>query len=108
MPKTVVFRLPSIYAQANNYSRKPAAFLPTIRVEGINNPVVQIVNNSSEEIVYTLRIQGNTFRPPVFREGRYTVHIGDPDLDVMKSFPDVQASSMEVNGEIYASFNITE
>jgi hypothetical protein len=63
----------------DNYARKPAAYLPTLRVSGVNKPVVQIVDEADGEIVYTLRIQGRTWRPHVFAPGRYTVRVSEPD-----------------------------
>jgi alkaline phosphatase D len=95
---------PVTFHQLDNYGRKPTAFLPTIHVKGMDDPVVQIVDDSREEIVYTLRIQGNTFRPPVFTEGRYTIRIGDPDRSIMKTFPDIQAYSIEVDGALHVDF----
>ena len=62
----------------DNDGRRPAGYLPVLRFKGIDNPVVQVVEETSREIVYTLRIRGNEFRPPVFRAGNYTVRCGQP------------------------------
>lgn len=63
---------------ASNYGRKPAGYLATLAVEGLVDPVVQVRNQSTDEIVYTRRIRGNWFRPPVFDESAvYSVSIGD-------------------------------
>jgi phosphodiesterase/alkaline phosphatase D-like protein len=62
-----------------NYARKPAAYLPTLQVSGVKNPVVQIVDEATGEIVYTLRIAGQRWRPHVFAPGRYTVRISEPE-----------------------------
>jgi hypothetical protein len=35
-----------------------------------------VVDESNNEIVYTLRISGNFFQPKVFREGLYTIKVG--------------------------------
>ena len=43
----------------------------------MENPVVQVVNESSGEVVYTLRIQGTSYRPKVFQKGTYTIHVGE-------------------------------
>lgn len=51
------------------------AYLPTIKVTGAKNPVVQVVHESNGEVVYTLRIKGDSFRPKVFSDGNYTVHV---------------------------------
>ena len=63
--------------QLDNYARKAAAYLPTIKIRGMMNPIVQIIDEKSGEIVYTLRIRGNEFTPKVFREGTYTIKVGD-------------------------------
>ena len=61
------------------HARNAAAHLPTLRVSGITNPVVQIVDEESGEIVYTLRIAGPSWRPHVFAPGTYTIRVTDPD-----------------------------
>jgi hypothetical protein len=62
----------------DNDGRRPAGYLPVLRFKGIDNPVVQVVEEASREIIYTLRIRGNEFRPPVFQAGNYTVRCGQP------------------------------
>jgi hypothetical protein len=66
---------PKTVAQEDNYGRKPVAYLPTLKIAGDANPVVQIIDESDERIVYTLRINGNSFRPKVFKEGKYTIKV---------------------------------
>ena len=63
----------------DNYARTPAAYLPTLQVSGVKNPVVQIVDEANGEIVYTLRIAGQRWRPHVFAPGKYTVRISEPE-----------------------------
>ena len=71
---------PRTIAQTENYGRKAAGYLPEIRVRGLLNPVVQVIDESNGEIVYTLRIAGDRFRPKIFRRwGTYTVRVGDPE-----------------------------
>ncbi len=50
---------------------------PLININGQTNPVVQIIDESGNEIVYTLRIRGNRFRPKVFKKGSYTIKVGE-------------------------------
>lgn len=69
---------PVVCSLLDNDGRRPAGYLPVLRFKGIDNPVVQVVEEASGEIVYTLRIRGNEFRPPVFRAGNYTVRCGQP------------------------------
>jgi len=63
---------PVTISQEDNYSRAALAYLPTLEFEN-EDPVVQIVDEYLGEIVYTLRINGSTWRPKVFREGVYTI-----------------------------------
>ncbi len=64
--------------QDQNYSPHPVGWLPRIEVEGLSNPVFQVINDRGE-IVYTLRIAGSDYHPAVFEEGVYSLRIGDPD-----------------------------
>ncbi len=70
---------PKTIHQLDNYGRKAAAYLPTLKIDGMDNAVVQVIDEAQGEIVYTLRIQGREFRPKVFRDGTYTVRVGDQD-----------------------------
>jgi len=65
--------------QEDNYGRAPMAWLPTLEIVGAEDPVVQVVDEASGEIVYTLRIKGRSWRPKVFREGLYTIRVGEGD-----------------------------
>ena len=76
--------------QTDNYGREAAGYLPSVRVEGLDNPVVQVIDEASGETVYTLRISGNEFRPKVFRRwGTYTVRVGEPDTGVFRELKGV-------------------
>lgn len=68
---------PITITQEDNYGRDAVAHLPTLKVDGMENPVVQVINDSTGETVYTLRINGDTFTPKVFSKGSHTVVIGD-------------------------------
>ena len=68
--------------QEDNYNRTALAFLPTLTISGPPDPVVQIVDEYLNEIVYTIRIKGNTWRPKVFREATYTIRIGEGQVKV--------------------------
>ena len=66
---------PKTVTQESNYGRKAATYLPTLKIAGPANPVVQIIDKADGAIVYTLRINGNSFRPKVFKEGKYTIKV---------------------------------
>lgn len=65
--------------------------LERVETPGLEDPVVQVVDQVSGEIVYTLRIRGSSFTPTVFKEGLYTVRITDPDKGFLKELKDQRA-----------------
>ena len=68
---------PKTIKQSDNYGRKPMAWLPRLQIEGQANPVIQVINEANQEIVYTLRVNRTTFRPKVFQKGIYTIKVGE-------------------------------
>lgn len=92
---------PKTIRYTDNYARKPAAHLSEIAVEGLENPVIQVVEEASGEIVYTLRIRGDSFRPPVFdRTAKYTVRVGEPERGLWQELQDQTAG----DGKLVVSF----
>jgi phosphodiesterase/alkaline phosphatase D-like protein len=67
---------PLTFAMEENDGRKVYGYLPELHFDGIEDPVVQVVHEESNEILYTMRIKGNTFSPRVFAKGTYTVKAG--------------------------------
>ena len=61
--------------QEDNYGRQPIAYLPKLNIVGSGDAVVTVIDETSQEIVYSLRIPGKTWRPKVFREATYTLKI---------------------------------
>jgi len=86
---------PIRFAQQDNYAKPAWGWLPEIRVEGLEDPVVQVIRRGTEEVVYTLRIKGTSFRPKVFAAGGYTVRIGEPDSGMWKEVSDLRPSRGE-------------
>ena len=48
-------------------------------------------DESNDEIIYTVRIKGTVFRPKVFAQGIYTMKIGEPGTEQMKTVRGVNA-----------------
>ena len=69
---------PRTIDQRDNYARPPVAWLPTLQIKGQRDPVVRVYDEANGELVYALRIRGNTFQPPVFSESPHTVEVGEP------------------------------
>ena len=91
---------PVTIRQEDNYGRMPIAYLPALDLSGREDAVVQVVDEATGEVVYTLRVNGATFRPKVFRAGTYTVHIGEGDgrrtLKGVQSVPEKDSSVLQV------------
>jgi hypothetical protein len=94
---------PVTITQLANYEREPLAYLPSLSVRGMREPVVQVVDESNGEFVYTLRIQrpdeNMPFRPRVFALGRYTVNVGEPGTARWRTIPHLEAR-IEDPGEL--------
>jgi hypothetical protein len=67
---------PITIASEDNDGRKIAGYLPELMIRGAKNAVVQVVDEATDEILYTVRTPGDRFRPRVYREGSYTVKVG--------------------------------
>jgi hypothetical protein len=82
---------PVTVQQRDNYGRQPVGYLPEVRVRGLTNPVLQVFDEASGDLVYALRLNGSTFRPPVFAPGTYRISVGDQDADRMQRIDHVAA-----------------
>ncbi len=87
---------PKTIQMEDNYGREATAFLPELQITGMDNPVVQVIEERTGEIVYTLRIKGDRFRPKVFAPGTYTVRVGDQDAGTMRSIEGITAGDEAV------------
>ncbi len=76
--------------QLENFDKSPFGYLAELVVEGITDPVIQVVNQNNNDVLYTLRIKGQQFKPKVFEAGNYTVHISDPDADLHHTIRDLE------------------
>jgi len=94
---------PKTIRQLDNYGRKATAYLPTLKIGGMKDAVVQVIDESGGEIVYTLRIKGNEFRPKVFSSGTYSVRVGDQP-NTMKELTGIKALPPEEHGELEVRF----
>ena len=62
--------------------------------------MVQVVDETTGEVVYTLRIRGREFSPKVFRAGTYTLRVGEgaqrKEFKGVVSQPEPDTSTLEV------------
>jgi alkaline phosphatase D len=76
-----------------NYGRKPAAYLPRLQISGINNPLVEVIDEAGGELVYCLRLAAASIQPHVFRAGKYTVRVSQPESGKVKELKGVEAAA---------------
>ena len=93
-----------VFAQRQGYGRQPAAYLPRLTVVGMHDPVVQVTEDATGEVVYTLRIAGDTVTLPVFAPGAYTVRVGEPGTSRMRVLSGL-ASSPQATDSVQVVFD---
>ena len=79
--------------QMDNYGRKATAWLPTLKIKGDADPVVEIINQTTGETEYIVRINGNEFTPKVFSKDKYRIKISYPEKELSKEITDVETES---------------
>ena len=93
---------PKTINQLDNFNKAAFDYLPTIQVEGTSNPVIEITDEKSGDLVYSVRINGNSFQPKVFDPGLYTVVVSDPEKELERVFsgvsvPGADGQTIQVN-----------
>jgi len=68
---------PKTVGQWDNYAPPTRVSLPRIVAEGLRDPVLQVLKG--DEVLYTVRLRGNSVRPWAPSPGVYSVRVGDPD-----------------------------
>jgi len=69
--------------QEDNYGRMAKAYLPEIIIKGLDNPVVQIINETTNEIIYAVRLNKSTLKPKIFdKTSSYSIKVGEPDENI--------------------------
>ena len=56
-----------------------------LNLHGVTKPVVQVIAESTGEILYTVRSQTESFKPRVYAPGKYTVKAGKDKPDTVVS-----------------------
>ena len=82
---------PVKFKMKDNDGRQVTGHLPELVFEGTVDPVVQVIRQQDGEVLYTIRIAGNRFRPHVYGPGGYTVKAG-PDRPDAWSKSDLESS----------------
>ena len=88
---------PHTIKQEENYGavNKSGLSLPQLEVSGVEDPVVEITEEKSGELLYILRIKGSSYTPKVISKGTYKVRVGNPETDSWQEKTGVKAGDGE-------------
>ena len=80
---------PITVSMDDNDGRIPTGWLPELNFRGATNPVVQVIEDITGEVLYTTRVAGKSFRPRVFSNGSHTIKVGrnKPDGPTLRATP---------------------
>jgi alkaline phosphatase D len=89
----------------DNYGRQARLWLPPLDVSGLDHPpVIQVIDEETGEIVYTIRARELSYQPKVFKPGTYIVVIGEPGTNELKTLTGIQARWFKEQEEILLDF----
>lgn len=91
--------------QFDNYVAMEKYALPRVKVPDLKDPVIQVIDEENGEVVFTVRIIGHVFKPPVAKKGLYTFWIGEPGTQKWKSFTGIKSEPWSVTREFIVGFN---
>ncbi len=82
---------PKTISQFDNYGREAVAYLPEIIVNGVVDPVLQVINEKTNKVEYTVRMLGQRHKAKVFEIGSYTIEISEPETSKKKIIRNLKA-----------------
>jgi hypothetical protein len=90
--------------QMDNFGQSAKYYLPNLNISGLTDPVVQVINENTGDIVYTVRIKGHTFTPRVLKSGSYSINVGELNTAKQKNLKNIVALSSKSKKEIQIDF----
>lgn len=88
---------PITIEQEQNYNKSKAIYLPQITVQGLKKPVLEVIDNATGKIIYSLRLKSFIYKPRVFDKSiTYTIRVGDPDLNKWKTEKNINTKNDNV------------
>jgi hypothetical protein len=91
--------------QMDNRNRSSRWELPLIKIPEMKNAVIQIVSEQTYQTEFTVRINGNAFKPKVDKPGKYTIWVGEPGSSRWIRIPGFAATSSSITQEYVVRFN---
>ncbi|MCA9033727.1 MAG: hypothetical protein KDA91_01295 [Planctomycetaceae bacterium] len=90
---------PMTVRMEDNDGRTPTGWLPAVRIENAENAVVQVIDQSSGELLYTIRTHATQANLPVYSKGPFTLKAGH-DRPVELELKDVIPVEAEGDGNL--------
>ena len=81
-----------------NDGRKVTGWLPELVFESGANPVVQVIEDATGDVLYTVRAQGGRFHPRVYSTGKHTIKLG-PDKPDAQTLADLEPKPKAESGQ---------
>jgi hypothetical protein len=93
---------PITVSMDDNDGRKTTGWLPELVFKGASHPVVEVINDGTGEVLYTVRVPGERFRPRVYSNDLHSVRVGrdrpdGPQLRGLTPGPKDDGRKMEVS-----------
>ncbi|MEP0712680.1 alkaline phosphatase D family protein [Algoriphagus sp.] len=77
---------PLTVTQQDNYARKAVGFLKTLNLEGVDNPLVSVYNQTTGELEYSIPVHTTTFEPKVFSHDKHRVEVREQANGSVKTY----------------------
>lgn len=76
----------------DNFNAQAEAYLPKLRISGLEKPpVIHVIQENNEEIIYSVRLNDFEHKPKVFdKHQTYTVKIGEPGTKHLQTFENIK------------------
>ncbi len=91
---------PKTINQLDNDGRDRIAWLPVLSFPHSNKPVIEIINEDTNEMVYIVRATGNSFQPWVYVPGSYTIRAGHPETNRWHETTGVMATNIPGSNQL--------
>jgi hypothetical protein len=89
----------------DNYGRQAVEWLPTFMTNGLEYPpVVQVIDDITGNPVYTVRASSHTFDAKVFKNGFYSIYLGEPGTQKWKLLEHIESIPVKGEKSIQISF----
>jgi hypothetical protein len=95
---------PQTFDVLENDGRKPVAYLPRLEIRGSRDPLIEVIDESSGELVYCLRPGQTSWQPQTFSKGKFTVRVSEPESGKEKVLKGLEAE-VKNDGRIEASLS---